>query len=140
MFGSSRTGASAYAKVGMETGVAAASPHRLIVMLFEGAMLSVMTAKKHMSTGDIPQKGKAISRAIDIIELGLRASLDKTQGGEIALNLDDLYAYMSTQLVRANLHNQPELLDEVHKLLSALKGAWEQIGTPAAMQQGQSAA
>ena len=134
MFGSMKSGANAYAKVGVETGVMAASPHKLIVMLFEGAMVAVGTAAKQMASGDIAGKGKSISKAISIIEEGLRASLDRKAGGEIAANLDSLYQYMNTRLVIANRDNQVEILEEVLRLLGELKGAWEQIapGAPAA--------
>lgn len=131
MFGSSRSGASAYAAVGIETGVGAASPHKLIVMLFEGAMVAISSAMQHMQAGDTANKGKAISKAITIIDSGLRASLDKNVGGDIALNLDALYEYMSTRLLNANLKNEPQGLEEVHQLLKGLKDAWEQITPPA---------
>jgi flagellar protein FliS len=129
MFGSTQKGINAYAQVGLETGVAAASPHKLIVMLFEGAMIAVTSAIQYMKAGNISSKGQAISRAISIIESGLRASLNKEAGGEIAQNLDALYEYMSRRLLQANIKNQPELLEEVHRLLKDLKEAWEAIGT-----------
>ncbi|MGB6053886.1 MAG: flagellar export chaperone FliS [Burkholderiaceae bacterium] len=128
MFGSARNGASAYAKVGIETGVAAASPHKLIVMLFDGALLSVATAAQKIKDGDVAGKGAAISKAIAIIDSGLRASLNKEAGGEIALSLDALYEYMGRRLLAANLENRLEVLDEVHGLLADLKSAWEAIG------------
>lgn len=131
MFGSPHKGASAYAKVGVETGVVAANPHTLIVMLFEGAMVAVASAIKHMQAGNIADKGIAVSKAITIIEDGLRASLDKNVGGGIALNLDSLYEYMSTRLVIANAKNEPAILEEVYQLLKGLKSAWETIGAPA---------
>lgn len=127
MFGSPHSGASAYAKVGMETGVATASPHKLIVMLFDGALVAITTALQHMKSGNIPEKGQAISKAIMIIDSGLRASLNKDVGGQIALNLDALYAYMSDRLLAANLKNQPEILEEVHRLLGELRTAWVAI-------------
>jgi flagellar protein FliS len=129
MFGSSQPGASAYAKVGMETGVMSASPHKLVVMLFEGAMLHVTVALQSMKAGQTAKKGKAITRAIAFIETGLRASLNKNVGGELALNLDALYEYMSRRLLDANIKNQPEILEEVYRLLSELKDAWDTIGT-----------
>lgn len=128
MFGSSNSqGANAYAKVGIETGVIAASPHKLIVMLYEGAIVTLTNAIQHMKSGDIAAKGLAISKAIAIIDTGLRASLDKKTGGEIAASLDSLYEYMNNQLILANLNNQPELLTEVQNLLRDLKGSWEAI-------------
>jgi len=127
MFGSTLNGANAYSKVGMETGVVAASPHKLIIMLFEGALLSISSAIQHMQAGNMEAKGKAISKAVSIIDEGLRASLDKKVGGEIALSLDSLYEYMVSRLMMANLKNQPKTLDEVHQLLSGLKDSWEAI-------------
>jgi flagellar protein FliS len=131
MFGSMKSGANAYAKVGIETGVMAASPHKLIVMLFEGAMAAVSAGIQQMAAGDVAGKGKAISKAIRIIEEGLRASLDRKAGGDIAANLDALYQYMTERLVLANRDNQPEMLEEVLRLLADLKGAWDAIN-PAA--------
>lgn len=128
MFGSSHTqGANAYAKVGIETGVIAASPHKLIVMLYEGAIVAISNAITHMNSGNIAAKGQSISKAISIIENGLRASLDKKAGGEIALSLDALYEYMNTRLIQANLQNQVDVLVEVQNLLRDLKKSWEEI-------------
>jgi flagellar protein FliS len=124
MFGSAQNGAKAYATVGMETGVIAANPHKLIVMLFEGAQIALTTASQQMTAGNIAAKGQAISKAIMIIDNGLRASLDKTVGGDIAIKLDSLYEYMSNQLLNANLKNDPALVEEVQGLLEDIKGAW----------------
>jgi len=133
MFGTRQTGVNAYAKVGIETGVVAASPHKLIVMLFDGAMTAIANGLTNMRTGNIGEKGKAISKAILIIDSGLRASLDKNAGGEIAQGLDSLYEYMSGRLLQANLENKPEILEEVQRLLGELRDAWNAIGdTPAA--------
>lgn len=128
MFGSTPSGANAYAKVGVETGVSIASPHKLIVMLFEGALIAVSTAQVHMKSGNVPGRGQAISKAIAIVENGLRASLNKNVGGDIATNLDALYQYMSGRLLTANLKNEPAMLEEVQNLLQDLKNAWETIG------------
>ncbi|MBC3917349.1 flagellar export chaperone FliS [Undibacterium sp. CY18W] len=128
MFGSSQVrGANAYAKVGIETGVVAASPHKLIVMLFEGAIVAISNASQHLSNGEIASKGQSISKAIAIIENGLRASLDKKAGGEIANNLDALYEYMTARLIKANLENNDGMLSEVRNLLKDLKTSWEAI-------------
>lgn len=131
MFGTMKSGASAYAKVGVETGVMAASPHKLIVMLFDGAVTAVRSAHVHMKAGNIPEKGKAISKAIQIIENGLRASLDRKAGGQIGENLDALYEYMQHRLLVANLQNDAEILEEVDRLLGELREAWNAIGAPA---------
>ena len=135
MFGSRQTGVHAYAKVGMETGVVAASPHKLIVMLFDGALVALNGALIGMRNGDIGEKGKSISKAIMIIDSGLRAALDKKAGGEIASNLDSLYVYMTERLLTANLQNKLSLLDEVQTLLADLRDAWVQIGEKPVMQE-----
>jgi flagellar protein FliS len=133
MFGSRQTGVHAYANVGMETGVVAASPHKLIVMLFDGALVALNAALRGMRSGNIGEKGKSISKAILIIDSGLRAALDKKAGGEIAEGLDSLYEYMSGRLVTANVTNDPAILEEVQRLLIELRDAWNAIAdTPAA--------
>jgi flagellar protein FliS len=132
MFGATRSGANAYAKVGVETGVLSASPHRLTAMLYEGALTALSTASANMKAGNIAAKGKAISHAILIIDGGLRASLDKKVGGAIALSLEALYEYMSHRLLTANIDNDPAILDEVQRLLLELKRAWDMISPDAA--------
>ncbi|THF64152.1 flagellar export chaperone FliS [Pseudothauera rhizosphaerae] len=119
--------AAAYARVGAETGVEAASPHQLILMLYDGALLALRTASMAMESNDIPKKGAAISKAIDIIANGLKVSLDLNNGGEIATRLDALYEYMTDRLLYANLHNNPAAVDEVAGLLASLREAWQGI-------------
>lgn len=133
MFGTKHRGVNAYANVGLETGVSAASPHKLIVMLFDGALVAILSGVSAMNSGNVAAKGMAISKAINIIDNGLRAALDKSAGGEIAANLDALYEYISTSLFQGNLDNDPAKLEEAHKLLASLRDAWNQIGpaTPA---------
>jgi len=132
MFGSRQTGVHAYAKVGMETGVVAASPHKLIVMLFDGALVALNAALNGMRSGNIAEKGKSISKAIMIIDSGLRAALDKKAGGEIAEGLDSLYEYMSGRLLTANISNDTAIVEEVQRLLIELRDAWNAIAdTPA---------
>ena len=128
MFGTMKRGVSAYANVDLETGIASASPHKLIVMLYDGALVALRTASANMTAGQIAAKGAAISKAITIIDNGLRVSLDKASGGAIAENLDALYDYMSRRLFQANLQNDVAIVDEVHNLLSDLRGAWVEIG------------
>ena len=131
MFGTMKRGVNAYASVSLETSVASASPHKLVVMLYDGALVAVMSGLMHMRAGNIPEKGKSISHAITIIDSGLRASLDKTAGGEIAEGLDALYKYMNARLLQANIHNDTAALEEVQRLLTDLRETWNAIGTPA---------
>ena len=123
----SSNSAETYAKVGVETSVAAANSHQLIVMLFDGALLAIAKAEGYMARGMIAEKGEAISRAIDIISNGLRASLDFSAGDELAGRLAGLYDYMGVRLVQANLKNDVGALREVSRLLGEIKSAWEEI-------------
>lgn len=128
MFGGFQSRAAAYAKVGVETGVSTADPHKLILMLFDGALLQVRSAGVAMQSKDIPGKGMAISKAIEIIVNGLKVSLDVEAGGELAQRLAALYDYMGERLLYANLHNSQPALDEVAGLLATLREAWAEIG------------
>lgn len=124
----------AYSKTSLESEVAQASPHKLILMLFDGLLSAIKQAKTHMEAKRIAEKGMALSKAVAILEEGLRSSLDKEVGGELAENLDALYEYCSDRLIEANLKNKPELLDEVVKLLIPIRDAWETIGQPGYLQ------
>ncbi|WP_442769997.1 flagellar export chaperone FliS [Zoogloea ramigera] len=123
-----RRGAAAYSSVGVETGVSTADPHKLILMHFEGALLQIGTAAIALENKDVPGKGMAISKAIEIILNGLKVSLDYEAGGELAQRLGALYDYMTQRLLYANLHNSRPAMDEVTQLLTDLKSAWEAIG------------
>lgn len=121
------TAIKAYAKVGLESSVTTADPHKLILLLYQGALLAISMAKSQIMRKEIAAKGKSISHAITIIDEGLKASLDKNAGGELAQNLSALYDYMNQRLFIANLKNDTDILDEVSRLLTELKGAWEEI-------------
>lgn len=118
---------SAYQRTGVETGVESANPHKLILMLFEGAQQALANAKLHMRHNEIEKKGQMISKAIMIIDHGLKASLDMNTGGDIAPKLYSLYEYMTHRLLIANLKNDIEIINEVNGLLSELYGAWAAI-------------
>jgi flagellar protein FliS len=127
MAGFSRAAAvRAYANVGLETGVQSAHPHRLIAMLFDGALLAVARARQAMAAKDVAARGAAISKAIQIIDEGLKASLVDT-GSELASNLRALYEYMGRRLLFASLKNDAGALDEVTRLLTDIKEAWNAI-------------
>ena len=114
----------AYNQVEVETVIEQASPHKLVLMLFEGAIKSANQALLHMKNREIAAKGQALSRTIRIIEEGLKISLDHEQGGKLAEQLDSLYDYMLRQLLLASLRNDGEILREVIQLLSDLRDAW----------------
>ena len=122
-----RNALNAYSQVDMEVNVAVASPCKLVLLLYDGALKAISQAKFNMQDNKIAAKGEAISKAVTIIDEGLKRSLDVKAGGEIAENLSALYDYMCQRLFMANLKNDLDALDEVSKLLSELRGAWAAI-------------
>ena len=124
MFGMSRKPTDVYQQVSNEIAAETADPHRLILMLFEGAQTAILMGRMHMEQNRVAEKGIAISKAIDIITNGLLASLDTTGGGEIAERLAALYEYISHRLLWANLKNDLAALDEAKSLLGELHSAW----------------
>lgn len=140
MFSPGHAGASAYARVGVETGVMSASPHRLIAMLYQGARQAVALARMHMQQSNVSARGEAIGKAIRIVESGLQQSLNRDVGGELAARLDSLYSYICRRLLEANLQGSEELLIEVDRLLATLEEAWTGIGPEVARMAAQQAA
>ena len=116
-----------YAKVHYRANVEIASPHRLIDMLYEGAIERIVQAKGAMEYGNIELKGNKINSAVSIVG-GLRESLNTDVGGELAMNLDNLYVYIQSILSNAHIKNDPSKLDEAITLLTDLRSAWKQIG------------
>lgn len=118
----------AYQRTGIESGVEIADPHKLILMLFEGAQEALAKAKLHIQHNEIAKKGEMLSKAIMIIDHGLKASLDMNTGEDIAQKLFSLYEYMTNRLLIANVQNNIKIIDEVNNLLSELYSAWKTIG------------
>jgi flagellar protein FliS len=116
----------AYRSTSAHAGVAAADPHRLIVMLMDGALERIAAARGHMANGSAAEKAQLLQRAVAIID-ELRNSLNLKAGGELSHNLDALYEYMCMRLTQANSANKPEWLDEVSRLLTEIRSAWLQI-------------
>jgi len=115
-----------YSSVKTQTNVVDASPHRLIQMLFEGALERIAQAKGAMQQNQIARKGELITKAINIVG-GLQGSLNDKEGGSLAENLNNLYDYIVRRLMRANLDNNPDILDECGRLLGELKSGWDGI-------------
>lgn len=126
--------ANSYRNLAVETSVSQANPHQLVGLLFEALMQSLATAKGSMLNKDIPAKGRAISRAVRILEEGLKAGLDTARGGELALNLLSLYDFCIFRVTDANLHNDIAIIDEVINLIRPVADGWNQIGNEVAVQ------
>lgn len=131
MFGPGSNPAQLYNQVSVDTDVNTASPHRLIELLFEAADEALVRAQAALERDDMARKGESITRAIRIIDEGLRAALNP-QAGQLAERLASLYDYMLRQLLEANRTNSDEILNEVRSLLAELHDGWSGIATSAA--------
>lgn len=122
----------AYQSVAVHSGVAAADPHRLIVLLLDGALERIAQARGAIVNGSQETKARLIHRTVAIVD-ELRGSLNFEAGGEIAANLGALYDYAGRQLMKANLESRADLLEEVASLLREVRGAW--VAMPASARQ-----
>lgn len=141
MFQSMSNAKSAYGRVGLDIKVETASPHMLILMLYDGALLALASARTQLEAGDKLAMSESIIRASGIISQGLRDSLDSKGGGELSDRLSALYDYMCVRLQMANIKGDLGPIDEVITLLNELRSAWEEIALdPTAVSATKSAA
>jgi flagellar secretion chaperone FliS len=125
--GRPRHAALMYHQVGVQTGIASASPHALTLMLYDGLLNAIKLARQALADGRVADKGRHITHAARIIDEGLKASLNLQHGGEIALNLRDLYNYCQVRLMYANLHNDARALSETIALIEPVREGWAAI-------------
>ena len=115
-------GADAYRR----TSVQSSSPLELVVMLYDGAIRFVLEAREAIARNDVRARTTAVSRALAIVA-ELQNTLNLNDGGDIAKELDRLYAYISTRLFDVTAKADDHAAQEVHKLLSTLRDGWAQI-------------
>ena len=128
-------GTQAYAKIEVESAVMSASQHQLVIMLFDGALSALVRARLFLQDGNIPAIGLALSKAINIIENGLKIGLVEGNGDELTQNLIALYAYMVRRLLHANVNNDASAIEEVEILLRNIADGWKEVaGSPQLIQ------
>ncbi|MFD4840798.1 flagellar export chaperone FliS [Achromobacter sp. NPDC058515] len=128
--------ARSYADIGLETQVMSATPERLITLLYHGARAAIGQARIHLQEGRVAERGAAITKAIKIVDEGLKMGLNMEAGGDIAANLGRLYDYIVRTLLMANLKADVEQLEIADRLLADLAEAWQtSIDRPAASAQ-----
>lgn len=108
------------------TEVQSRTPLELVVMLYDGALRFVTSAREAMARKDIRARRDATSRLLAILSQ-LQSTLDIQQGGEVASSLDALYDYMTERITTAAVTHDPAPLDEVRRLLEMLREAWQSI-------------
>lgn len=123
--------AAAYQRVGAETAVSQADPHKLVELLLERLLQVVGSARLAIQKGQIAAKGENISKAVRILDEGLKSALNLEQGGAIAANLNGLYGYCVLRLSHANLHNDAAALADVLRVIEPIAQGWKEMGEQA---------
>ena len=119
-------GAKAYSKLGLHTDVITADPHKMVAMLFDGAVVSIERGKVLLAAGNVTQRCEAISLALEIVE-NLRVSIDPAVDPVFAGRLNSLYHFVTMRLLQANVRRDARALDEAGRILAELRGAWMRI-------------
>lgn len=127
MFATSLQPVEQYRSVSTVTAVSQASPHQLVLLLLDGALAAVLQARHALTTGDLETKLSTLSKAMRIIDEGLKASVESDSDPSLAENLRALYDHMVSRLFMANLHNSDVPLAEVARLLGDLRSTWAEI-------------
>jgi flagellar protein FliS len=107
------------------TQVTSASREKLLLMMYEGAIKFTKLAIKGAEEKNIPERCTNIGRAFDIV-LELNNTLDHKAGGKIAMDLEQLYLFITEQFVKANLNGDPKPLRDALKILETLYDGWKQ--------------
>lgn len=110
--------------------LATLSPARRVAMLYDKAVASLHDAVQAIEAGDIQRRWNANNLAGQIIET-LWATLDLERGGEIAANLDRLYAFMLRHLADVDMKNDPKPALDVIGLLEPLRQSWHELARQA---------
>jgi flagellar secretion chaperone FliS len=118
-------GANAYRRMEAET----RSPMELVVMLYDGAIRFITEARDAIARNDVRTRTDASRRALEIVS-ELQNTLNVSDGGDIALELDRLYTYMSTRILEVT-RGDAAAADEIHKLLVTLREGWSQAAATA---------
>lgn len=109
-----------------KTQVMTASREKVLLMLYEGAIRFTKQANVALKQGKIAEKGKYISKSTAILS-ELMATLDFKAGGQLAIDLENLYVFMIDKLIEGNINNDAECLTTVETLLMTLFEAWKDV-------------
>ncbi len=116
----------AYNRTKLEAEMLVATPYRITQMLFEGLIERINQAKGYVQSNDPANRAKFISKAVGILN-GLQGAIDPSYDEELGNRIIGLYEYMKSRLNEANITNDTAPLDEVIKLITPIKEAWDQI-------------
>ena len=110
------------------TQVQSRTPLELVVMLYDGALKFMGTARDAIERRDIPARRDALSRTLAIIS-ELQSTLNLQEGGQVAAELDRLYSYSNVRLLEAAMKNEVAAIDDVKRVFEILRDGWNTIAT-----------
>ena len=117
--------AKAYSEIGLETSVKSSNPRELIVLVFERINDHLALGKEDLLQGK--PAIEAFTKAVDLINLGLLATIDKDKGGDIAKNLEFIYLWVINKIIEARLNKAPEKIDEAMEVLRPIHDGWSAL-------------
>lgn len=117
--------ANAYSSISAETSIKDSSPLELILLVFDKIFDHLIRGKKELALGETG--AEALTKAVDLLNVGLIASLDKESGGQIAENLEAVYIWAIHKIIEARLNKKPDRIDEVVKVLTPIYEGWRDL-------------
>ncbi|RPH43733.1 MAG: flagellar export chaperone FliS [Burkholderiales bacterium] len=126
MFATAANVSKAYSRLAVESAALGADSHQLVGMLFTGTLTAIGQARAALARGDIGAKAMASSRAIRLVDEGLKVAVDRSVGA-LGEQLFQLYDYCARRLLHAHVKHDDQAYAEVASLLSELEAAWSSI-------------
>jgi len=114
-----------YLKQYQKNEVETASPEKILILLYDGAIQFLNKAKIAMEQKNIPEIHNNIIGCENII-LEFINTVDEENGGDFAVRIKALYQYFYNTLVQANLKKDVTKIDEVLRHLVELRATWKQ--------------
>ncbi|MDX1301081.1 flagellar export chaperone FliS [Photobacterium sp.] len=121
------SGFDSYQSVDLDAQAASASPHQLVLMLIDGLLNELIRTKGHIEAKRLAEKGQAINKCMNIL-IGLDSALDMSSGGEVAMNLHDLYEFSQIELYQASVSNDTARIGNVERIMTNIREGWEGFG------------
>ncbi|PJC86428.1 flagellar export chaperone FliS [Vibrio sp. HA2012] len=118
------SGYGSYQQTNLDAQAASATPHQLVLMLIDGLLDEMIRAKGHISANRLAEKGQSINKCMNIL-IGLDSALDIENGGEIAVNLHDLYEFVQTELFRSSVNNDISHIETSENIITTIREGWK---------------
>ena len=126
MFGNAAYASNAYRRLAAESSALGADSHQLIALLFTASLAAIGQARSALARRDIAAKAVASSKAIRLVDEGLKVAVDRSQGA-IGESLYQIYDYCTRRLLHAHLKHDDAAYAEVAHLLGQIPDGWRGI-------------